>query len=105
VIYKLNEASDYDQYPWTVDISKKYINKHDQVRYAWRFIFQGENLKEHYAQICSIIRSAPQPSRVELQSIILPGHKPGDIRGGVNAKGKGSSRAGSAPMAVTRRMT
>jgi hypothetical protein len=74
-----------------VDISKNYFLFEDRMRYAWRFIFQGEKVDDVLGDICATIVSAPQPARVEVSSMILPGYKPGQVRGGQNAKGKGAS--------------
>lgn len=88
---------------WTCDISKQYVAHEERVAYGWRIIFQSDNLSEKYAEISSAIRSAPSPARVELSSVPLPGYKPGQLRGGINEKGKGVASAGSLPMALTRR--
>lgn len=103
VIYKILETSEKPGNRWTCDISKKYIISNGRVLYAWRLIFQSTELATQYASIVATIRSAPQPARVELTSQLLPGYKPGDVRGGVNAQGKGTSTAGSLPMALTRK--
>ncbi len=102
VIYKLIATSEKPGNPWTCDVSKKYLVHNDKVLYAWRLIFQGAELQKQYSSIIATIRSAPQPARVELTSQLLPGYKPGDVRGGVNAKGKGVATAGSLPLALTR---
>lgn len=87
---------------WTCDISKQYLLRNNQVVYAWRLIFQASPMAAQYGDIAKSILSALSPARVELQSQLLPGCKPGDIRGGFNAKGKGTGAAGSLPMAATR---
>lgn len=102
VIHKLLKTSKKPGNPWTCDISKMYIENNDKVFYTWRLIFQSADLAAQYANIISVIRSADQPARVELDRVLLPGYKEGDVRGGVNAKGKGASTAGTLPMAVTR---
>ena len=103
VIDKLLAASDNVNIEWTVDISKQYMRRDGLVLYGWRFIFQAPAISKSYESIISTIVSAPSPSRIELQSQLLPGYKPGDIRGGVNERGKGASAAGSVPMAMSRR--
>jgi hypothetical protein len=102
MINHIIEVADAPQSPWTCDVSKKYFNRNGSTLYGWRFIFQAPRLADHYAAIVSTILSAPQPTRPEVTTMLLPGYKEGDVRGGVNAKGKGSSSAGSLPMAVTR---
>lgn len=102
VIRRLLMTSKKPGSPWTCDISKMYIEQNEKVFYTWRLIFQGTDLRTQYANIISTIRSAEQPARVELDRQLLPGYKEGDVRGGVNAKGKGASSAGTMPMAVTR---
>lgn len=87
---------------WSCDISKHYFLSDGRVLYGWRFIFQSSNLAAHYADIIMTINSAPRPARVEVDSQPLPGYKPGQIRGGVNEKGKGSSSAGSLPLVISR---
>ena len=105
VIHKLITTSDKPGNPWTCDVSKKYIVPNGKVLYTWRLIFQGKELQGQYADIISTIRSAPRPARVELDRQLLPGYQPGDVRGGVNALGKGVSSAGSSPLIVSSRGT
>jgi hypothetical protein len=102
VIHRILTASAKPVALWTCDISKQYLLRNDQVLYAWRLIFQADTLAAQYGDITKTILSAPSPSRVELQSQLLPGCKPGDVRGGFNAKGKGTGAAGSLPLAATR---
>lgn len=102
VIHRLLTFSEDPAIGWTVDISKPYLLRNDRVLFAWRLIFQAPNIETQYASIVDIVAGSAGPTRVELTSQPLPGYKPGDVRGGVNAKGKGSSSAGSLPMALTR---
>lgn len=102
VVFQLIKASEKPGNPWTVDISKKYIVHGDKIRYTWRLIFQSPDLAKQYQSIAAAIMSSPQPARVELTRQLLPGYKEGDVRGGVNEKGKGSQAAGSPVMAQTR---
>lgn len=76
---------------WTVDISKHYFLSEDRVRFGWRIIFESQDIQKSFEDITNTILSAPSPSRVEITSIDLPGHKPGVMRGGVNARGKGAT--------------
>lgn len=103
IVFVLLKASKTPGHAWACDISKQYIEANDQVRYAWRLIFQAsDGIARHYGDISSVIRSAPAPARVEVNSIRLPGYKEGQVRGGVNEKGKGVSAVGSLPLALTR---
>lgn len=95
-------VADEQSPPWTCDVSKKYFRRNGVLLYGWRFIFQAPDLASHYEHIARTILAAPSPNRAEVDSILLPGYKPGDVRGGVDAKGKGASAAGSLPLAVTR---
>jgi len=102
VVHTLLSHSVQDTVPWTCDISKQYTIRDGKVLYGWRIIFQGDALSRSYEQIVAVINSAQRSARVELESVLLPGYKPGQTRGGVNAKGKGASSAGSVPMAIQR---
>lgn len=102
VVHALLTHSGQDTVAWTCDISKQYTLRDGKVLYGWRIIFQGDSLSRCYEQIVATINSAQRPARVELTSQPLPGYKPGQVRGGVNAKGKGSSSAGTIPMALQR---
>lgn len=103
VIYTLQRTADKDG-SWSCDISKQYFIRNDRIVYCWRLIFQSQNMTaEVYSYLANVVRGAPSPARVEVNEVLLPGHKPGDIRGGVNAKGKGVASADSAPMILSRR--
>lgn len=102
VILQLLEAEEKPGATWTCDISKKYIKHNGKILYTWRLIFQGNDLAKQYPSIISTIMASAQPARVELTRQLLPGYKEGDVRGGVNARGKGSQTAGSPVMAQTR---
>lgn len=103
VIYILRKTETNPACRWKCDISKEYILANDRILYAWRFIFKAENLAEYYGEIAATIRSAARPARVEVESMTLPGYKPGQVRGGVNARGKGVAAADSIPMILSRR--
>lgn len=102
VVYQLHRDSTAPS-AWKNDISKQYILFQDRVLYCWRFIFEHESIASQYEGIVRAIRSAPLPARVEVTEVLLPGYKAGDIRGGVNAKGKGAASAGTSPMILNRR--
>lgn len=97
-------SDEQPEVPWTCDISKKYLRRGGQLVFGWRLIFQAKRVQEQYSSIVAVIQRAPRPEAVELQSQLLPGYKPGDVRGGVNARGKGSSTAGSLPQILQRRV-
>jgi len=104
LINELLVASDeHAEIPWTCDVSKKYLRRGEQLVFGWRLIFQATQVQAQYPSIIAVIQRAPRPEAVELQSQLLPGYKPGDVRGGVNDKGKGSSSAGSLPQILQRR--
>lgn len=101
VIFELNKLNNGSGINF--EISKLYSNHADRLRYTWRVIIQGADLASKYQTVVDFIRRAPLPSRAEVDEVLLPGYRRGQIRGGVNAKGKGASAAGSAPMIVTGR--
>lgn len=105
VVHRLLTLSGTPGNSWTCDISKQYMLRNDQVLYGWRLIFQvvSGDIADMYGSTIAAVNQALGPSRIELTSQLLPGYSPGDVRGGVNAKGKGVSSAGSLPMAVTGR--
>lgn len=49
--------------PWSVDLSKSYFKKAGKVVYAWRLIFQADEVEKQYADIINIIRTSPQAAR------------------------------------------
>jgi hypothetical protein len=92
VLHRLLTQSDSPSTGWNLDVSKHYFLFDNKVRFGWRFIFEAaDGIENHFAEIIGVIQSAPQPSRVEVSSMILPGYKAGQVRGGVNARGKGAS--------------
>lgn len=104
VVAGLLEASDNPAVGWTVDVSKQYRLAPDGLRYGWRLIFQARTrITEHYSEIIHTINKAPRPSRVELESIPLPGYRPGDSRPELTAGGKGAAPGGSAPLIIRRK--
>lgn len=78
---------------WTCDISRQYILDGDDLRYAWRIIIQTKNVQKFLSELPGILESTPRPSRVELDSYVLPGYKAGQSREGINSKGKGAQSA------------
>ena len=101
VIFELNKLNAGGEVSF--ELSKLYLNHESQLRYTWRVIIQGTDLASKYQLVVDHIRRAPLPARAEVDEVLLPGYKRGQVRGGVNAKGKGASAGGSAPMIVTGR--
>lgn len=92
VLHRLLTKSDDPSTNWNLDASKHYFLSDGKVRFGWRLIFEAPDGIEQYLQeISTVVASAPSPARVEISSMILPGYKEGQTRGGVNARGKGSS--------------
>ena len=101
VIFELNKLNDGGQINF--DISKLYINDRGRLKYSWRVIIQAPELATKYQLVVDHIRRAALPARAEVDEVLLPGYKRGQVRGGVNDKGKGASAGGSAPMIVSGR--
>lgn len=61
--------------PWKVDISKSYFIKQEtgKLVFAWRVIFQGENLAQHLPEIISVVNGSPVTARAEITEIPLAG--------------------------------
>src|SRR6478609_7794847 len=102
VIYTLQRTAEKDG-AWSCDISKQYFIRNDRIVYCWRLIFQSADIEERFDYFSNVVRGAPNPNRVEVDEVLLPGYRPGDVRGGVNAKGKGVASAGAAPMILSGR--
>jgi|SRR5690606_34152141 len=95
-MYQLLKVSSAPDADWTCDISKQYLLHNDSVRYAWRLIFQANDLERQLPAVIATVANAPNPSRVEVSSFVLPGYQKDQIRGGQNARGKGATALGSA---------
>lgn len=109
VVHKLYTQAMREDSLWSCDISQLFMLRASKLMKGWRLIFQMSPSSSHtiehvYGEIASVIMSAPLPARVEVDTVLLPGHKRGQMRGGVNARGKGASAAGSAPLILTRGM-
>jgi hypothetical protein len=76
---------------WACDVSKQYIAQGTEVRHGWRLIFQAPNIDAVLPDIIAAINQTKPPAAVELQDQLLPGYRDGQIRGGVNSRGKGVS--------------
>lgn len=87
---------------WSVDISKQYFRRSGKMMYAWRLIFQSEQVTERLSSIAQTVVAAPR-ARAIVDEQALPG-----VRGDRNApsaanRGKGaqsSLKAAVGPMAV-----
>lgn len=92
--------------PWTVDISKSYFiqEETDKLVYAWRILFQGENIAQHYADITNLIATAPS-AQAEVMEIPY-----GGVDANRNSTAGGRRGAGPAgtvpvgPMAVQQKL-
>lgn len=82
--------------PWKVDISRQYFLRNlpqgPKMFYAWRLIFQGEELPQHWGSIVEAVRNAPSPARSEVMEIPLHG----GAERNVPRNGKGAATIGSA---------
>lgn len=83
--------------PWSLDLSKHYFLRAEQMVYTWRLIFQAENIAQYIPHIIGSIQNAPR-ARFEVEEQALPGVK--GQRAMMNKRGKGASAAGSVPMIV-----
>lgn len=91
VIQELLKPSKARDGGWVCDVSKQYVLHGQTLRYGWRLIFQAPNVEAAIPHILEAIGASKPPPAVELQDYLLPGYKDGQIRGGVNARGKGVS--------------
>lgn len=91
-----------DKMEWTADISKTYFTKGDQLRYAWRLIFQAPSIDAHFRQIAQVVSSAPKP-RVTVEEQPLPGKRTDRNTPSIDNRGKGAQgvlRATVGPLAA-----
>jgi hypothetical protein len=61
---------------WTCDLSKKYFRRQGRLVYAWRLIFQGENVELYVDNIVSVVNGAARSARQELTEFPLIGSDP-----------------------------
>lgn len=73
LMYRLYNAM--EKRPWKVDFSKSYFihDKTKKLVFAWRIIFQGEELTQHYLEIAQFIASSPISARTEVTEMPLTG--------------------------------
>lgn len=74
---------------WTCDISKMYLRRNGKVLYAWRFIFQAEDVSQQINDIIRAVSKAPKSSRRELEEVPLIGVSADRNAQGANGKGAG----------------
>lgn len=85
---------------WSVDISKQYFLRNDQVVFGWRLIFQGQDLEQHLPAIGQVIVNAPR-ARAFVSEQILAGASPTRNEPGPTGKGaQGVLKAAVGPQAV-----
>ena len=58
---------------WTADISKWYFEREGRVRFAWRIIFQADNIEAHLGGIAAAVAAAPRSNRIEVDQAPLIG--------------------------------
>lgn len=89
---------------WTFDLSRHYFLRggDDGVMvWAWRVIFQHQDIMSQVPSIISAMSSAPR-ARFEIDEQQLPGVT--GQRRTMNDRGKGASAAGSTPLLIRQRM-
>ncbi len=88
LINRLIAASDSER-PWSVDISKWHFNKDGgrKTVFAWRLIFQAEEVGKQLADIVNIIKTSPGAKSAELEEIHLYGRADNNTAGGKRGAG------------------
>jgi hypothetical protein len=85
--------------PWSVDVSKHYFKRDGKLVYAWRLLFQAEEIEKHYADIMNVAKNSPGAKRPEPEEVRLYGRESNDTSGGKRGAGAlGSVAVG--PIAV-----
>ena len=79
---------------WKVDVSKQYILHGNRILYAWRLVFQSENMLAQYADVAGTLRSAPISNRVEVTEFPLSAR--------ANRNGGGTGRGQAGPVGTVR---
>ncbi len=61
--------------PWKADFSKSYFVQEEtgKLVFAWRLIFQGENLAQFYPELAKLAESSPVSARGDITEMVLPG--------------------------------
>ncbi len=85
---------------WSVDISKQYFLRNEQVVFGWRLIFQGKELEAYLYEVEQTITNAPR-ARAFVDEQVLAGAQAS--RNAPDATGKGAQgvlKAAVGPQAV-----
>jgi len=61
---------------WTCDLSKKYFRRNKRLVYAWRLIFQGEEVLQHLHDIIRVVNTSARSARQEITEFPLIGASP-----------------------------
>ncbi len=89
-----------DKAAWSVDISKQYFLRNDQVVFGWRLIFQGPELEKALPDIEQTVLNAPRV-RAFVDEQVLAGASGSRNEPGPTGKGaQGVLKAAVGPMAV-----
>jgi len=104
VKYRLLEVM--EDRSWKVDLSKSYFIKKETKKmvFAWRVLFQGEGIANHYEEIAHLIEFSPS-ARSEVLEVPLPGA--GADRNNTAGGRRGAGPVGTVPvgpMALQRKM-
>ena len=93
--------------PWSLDISQHYFMRGGAVVFAWRIIVQGQNIQSSYQDLLNTLKAAPRAQMSNPSGTISGGEVVeqrlsviGPRKGGVNARGKGASTAGTPPLII-----
>lgn len=63
VAYRLLKASNQ---VYKVDVSKQYFIKNDRIVFAWRLVFEGNDLEKYYEFITNVVKESPQTATFDL---------------------------------------
>lgn len=98
LVDRLLAASEQSR-PWSVDVSKHYFRRDSKLVYAWRLLFQADEIEKQYADIISTVKASPGAARPEPTEVRLYGRQDNDPSGGKRGAGPvGSIAVG--PLAV-----
>jgi hypothetical protein len=92
LVDRLIAASDGGR-PWSVDISKWHFRRSQKVVFAWRLIFQAEEVEKQYADILNVSKTSPGAKMVESDEVHLYGRGDNDTSGGKRGAGPAGSVA------------
>lgn len=78
--------------PWTIDISREYFPRGEDLFWRWRIIIQSDNLGEHLGDIISLVQQSLRPAPgMEVTEIPLVG-SPKTRNVMINGKGAVAAR-------------